>query len=300
MNRKPENKTKKLILAAIITLLIISVVASGILISLLASKSGFGNESSTESEETSSPDEYTDTSAIAGEESHRDVSEVSEAVSYTDISESTKVEVSEEEDMDSTAGDADPKLLVDSTVMLVGDTMTVRFFDGKNTYAISDDLTYYSQPNTVLISEDNSHYRNYIVATSPGRTTVIGEMNGLELTKDIYVHRQDEATNNIICDTSEIVFGVTKSGAGAVNITLNVEGWDEDNLEARFYTNAGPSFKGDLWITAEGEWNNSTLKATITNYLSSETEGELVVVVTKKNEPESLVGVCRIPIRYLR
>lgn len=92
------------------------------------------------------------------------------------------------------------ELLVDSTVLLLGDTTPIRYFDGKNTYAYTDDISYYSEPNTVLIETDANHFRYYITGNSKGKSTVIGSKEGKELKKDIYVLDSKTATNSVLCD----------------------------------------------------------------------------------------------------
>lgn len=194
------------------------------------------------------------------------------------------------------AGPADPKLLLDSTVILLGDTEPIRFFDGENVYAYHSELSYYSEPNTVEILTDGNEYRNYIVPNSTGRTTVTGRMGDLELSKDIYVLDIEDATNDVICDTDRIVFSVTDSGAGSVDITLTVAGKSGDEMEARIYTDTGTEFNENIGVTAEAEWDDNVLTATVTNYLSVDKKGELVVVITEKDDPGSLIGFERIPI----
>ena len=189
-----------------------------------------------------------------------------------------------------------PGLLVDSTVLLLGDTTPIRYFDGKNTYAYSDDISYYSEPNTVLIETDANHFRYYITGNSKGKSTVIGSREGKELKKDIYVLDSKTATNSVLCDTEKIVFGVTASGAGAANIQVTVEGKEGKDLEARIYSNVGRDKTGNVWVTATGKWENNVLHATLTNYLSPDKSGEIVVVITEKGDPLKLVGFTRIPV----
>ena len=189
-----------------------------------------------------------------------------------------------------------PGLLVDSTVLLLGDTTPIRYFDGKNTYAYSDDISYYSEPNTVLIETDANHFRYYITGNSKGKSTVIGSREGKELKKDIYVLDSKTATNSVLCDTEKIVFGVTASGAGAANIQVTVEGKEGKDLEARIYSNVGRDKTGNVWVTATGKWEDNVLHATLTNYLSPDKSGEIVVVITEKGDPLKLVGFTRIPV----
>ena len=195
-----------------------------------------------------------------------------------------------------TADAADPKLLLDSTVILLGDTEPIRFFDGENAYAYHSDLSYYSEPNTVEILTDSNEYRYYIVPNSAGKTTVTGRMGNLELSKDIYVLDVETATNDVICDTDRIVFSVTDQGAGTVSFKLTVAGKSGDEMEARIYTDTGTEFNENIGVTAEAEWDDNVLTATVTNYLSVDKKGELVVVITEKDDPGSLIGFERIPI----
>ena len=185
---------------------------------------------------------------------------------------------------------------MDSTVLLLGDTTPIRYFDGKNTYAYSDDISYYSEPNTVLIETDANHFRYYITGNSKGKSTVIGSREGKELKKDIYVLDSKTATNSVLCDTEKIVFGVTASGAGAANIQVTVEGKEGKDLEARIYSNVGRDKTGNVWVTATGKWEDNVLHATLTNYLSPDKSGEIVVVITEKGDPLKLVGFTRIPV----
>ena len=189
-----------------------------------------------------------------------------------------------------------PGLLVDSSVILLGDTVPIRYFDGENTYAYIESLSYYSDPNTVQIDPDANHYRYYITATSKGKTTVIGTKDGKELKKDIYVVDAEDATNSVLCDTEKIVFGVTASGAGAANIKITVEGKKGKDIEARIYSNVGSDKTGNVWVTATGKWEDNVLNATLTNYLSPDKKGEIVVVITEKGDPSKLVGLKRIPV----
>lgn len=189
-----------------------------------------------------------------------------------------------------------PKILVDSSVILLGDTIPVRFFDGKNTYAYTEGLSYYSVPNTIDIGTNDLFYRYYLNASSKGMTTLIGQKGDQELEKTIYVLDEREATNQLICDTDKLTFNVTASGPGAAIIKVAVDGDYDGELEARVYTNAGDNKSGDVWVTATGKWDKGILTITVTNYLSTGKKGELVIVITNKGDPLHLVGFVRIPI----
>ena len=106
----------------------------------------------------------------------------------------------------------------------------------------------------------------------------------------------ETATNDVICDTDRIVFSVTDQGAGTVSFKLTVAGKSGDEMEARIYTDTGTEFNENIGVTAEAEWDDNVLTATVTNYLSVDKKGELVVVITEKDDPGSLIGFERIPI----
>ena len=202
----------------------------------------------------------------------------------TDLFESAYAIAGESEDSDK------PSILADSDVILIGDKIPLRFYDGSLVYSISDDLVYECEPAIASISVDDSGYRTYLKAENEGYTTVIGKKGEDETQKEFFLLNPENASSDVYSDVDRIVLNVDAEKNGTGSFGLMVAGFNLSDLETRAYTT------GDVWVKLSARWEEGILQVSVSNYLSPENEGEIVVVFTKKGNPMQLVGFKRIKL----
>lgn len=202
----------------------------------------------------------------------------------TDLFESAYAIAGESEDSDK------PSILADSDVILIGDKIPLRFYDGSLVYSISDDLVYECEPAIASISVDDSGYRTYLKAENEGYTTVIGKKGEVETQKEFFLLNPENASSDVYSDVDRIVLNVDAEKNGTGSFGLMVAGFNLSDLEIRAYTT------GDVWVKLSARWEEGILQVSVSNYLSPGNEGEIVVVFTKKGNPMQLVGFKRIKL----
>ena len=187
-----------------------------------------------------------------------------------------------------------PMVVADSDVILIGDTVPVRFYDGSLIYSVADDLKFTCQPKIAEFQIDESGYRNHIVAEPAGKTVITGVKGNASADREFYLLDPGDASNQVSCNTDSIVFTVDTEQNGSGNLELKVDGMASEMLDVRAYTT------GDVSVKTSARWEDETLKVSVSNSLSPGSSGMLVIVFTEKNNPQKLVGYKKINIAVVR
>ena len=186
-----------------------------------------------------------------------------------------------------------PMVVADSDVILLGDTVPVRFYDGSLVYSVADDLRFTCQPDIAEFQIDEQGYRNHIVAESSGKTVVTAVKGNVSADREFYLLDPGDASNRVSCNTDSLVFTVDAEQNGSGNLELKVDGMVAEELDVRAYTT------GDVSVKTSAGWEDETLKVSVSNNLSPGS-GILVIVFTEKDNPQKLVGYKKINITVVR
>lgn len=216
-----------------------------------------------------------------------DVTNISDSSDVTDSSDVIAVTLtptSENED--------GSQVIIDSDVLIKGDQIPIRFFDGKDIIAIDPEIRYTCSSDCVEIVDDTIGAYKCLKAKSKGISSVTVEYNGKKASKTIYVHEESEQTNSLVCPLDPIIFSATAEGPGMAEFLVGVEGEVDKKMTAKFYLT-----ESRMGFTVSGEWlDYHTMQCKIVNYLSRALDCQMKIVVVEKGKPENLIGVATLQV----
>ncbi len=184
------------------------------------------------------------------------------------------------------------KILIDSDVLIKGDSIPIRFFDGKEIIASDPDMRLSCDNDCIEFVTGTVNAYNCVSAKNKGTSIITVTYNGKTARKRVYVHDESDQTNGLFCTQTLIIFSATSEGAGAAEFNVGVEGDVSEKMTARFYMT-----DSRLGFTVEGKWlDYHTLQCKIENYLSRAIDGKMRIVVTEKNDPNKLIGVATLAV----
>lgn len=177
-------------------------------------------------------------------------------------------------------------LLMQSTLLLPGDSVPIRFKTEDFTYSYAKDLRYdVSDPDVAVISYDKNCESFVVTAKAPGTAAIIGNLNGTGGSLDITVAEVDSASG-VTLTPSEAAIDL---GSGKASVSLALEGQVPEHYVAKYY--ASPM----LMIAVDGAWDGQTLNLTVSEAISYG-DGYLTVLVTDK-DAATVLASARIDIK---
>lgn len=184
------------------------------------------------------------------------------------------------------------KILIDSDVLIKGDSVPIRFFDGKEIIAVDPDMHLSCDNDCIEFEKDSVDAYNCVSAKKQGTAVITVSYNGKTARKRIYVHEESDQTNGLYCTQTLIIFGATSEGSGVAEFNVGVEGDVSEKLTAKFYMT-----DSRLGFTVEGKWlDYHTLQCKIENHLSRAIDGKMRIVVIEKDNPDNLIGVATLVV----
>lgn len=162
------------------------------------------------------------------------------------------------------------ELLMQSTLLIPGDSIPIRFKTDEFTYSYSKDLSYTVSDEGVASVSYDRHCESYVVtANAPGTAQISGSLEGKGGSLDVTVVEVDSASGvTLTPDVSEIDLT-----GGAASVSLTLEGQAPGRYVARYYTSPM------LMLSIDGSLDGQTLNLTISDIISYG-DGYLTVLFT--------------------